>query len=59
MLTPLKMGTVNLASVSVVELNAAKPETYLQETKQEEHLVDVEQDKIGTRVSLKTPTLKV
>ena len=52
------MGSVNIASVSVIDINPARPDSYLQETKQEMHLVDVVQDIIGTSVSLDTPTLK-
>lgn len=58
-LAPLKMGTINLATISVTDVNASKPDIYLRELKQEEHLVEVDQDILGTKLNLDMPSLKV
>ena len=53
------MGSINLATISVIDVNKARPDSYLEETRQEEQLVDVEQDVKGTTVHMDTNTLKV
>lgn len=47
-LAPLKMGSINIATISVIDINPTRPDSYLQETRQEEHFINVEQDILGT-----------
>ena len=58
-MVPFKLASVELAAVSVIGLNPKDKENYLVETRQEENLVKVIQDKIGADILLSNPNLDV
>ena len=58
-MTPFKLASVELAAVSIIGLNPNNKENYLIETRHEENLVNVVQDKIGADITLTTTNLNV
>ena len=58
-LSPIRAGTINImASVSVIGVNPGRLDEYLVEDKQEENLVEVTEDYLGTQISVDTQKLR-
>ena len=58
-MVPFKLAGVELAAVSIIGLNPKDKENYHVETRHEENLVKVIQDRIGADISLSNPNLNV
>jgi len=57
-MAPLTMGSLNIvASASVIDVNPARPDSFMKQIKQEENLVEVKQDAIGAHITIESPKL--